>query len=58
MTTLERIAYEEEYRFLLDLNGGDVDWMEMNGWIDPRDLVDDDENGPLPPAAILTSKLN
>ena len=50
---MQRIAYEQEYRFLLDINGGDVDWMESNGWIDPRDLVDDEDEDDLPPAALV-----
>jgi hypothetical protein len=57
MTALEMVAYEEAYATALVTVDGDREALEMEGWTDPRDLVDDDENGPLPPAAILTSKL-
>ena len=59
MTPMERIAYEEEYATVLTIMDGDKDWMEMNGWIDPRDLVDDEDDD-LPPAAetILTEMLS
>lgn len=44
------MEYRQEYQELLDMVGGDEEWMEMHGWVHPDALVDggDDE---LPPAA-------